>query len=263
MLSVSWVTGGGTGIGRALAQALYRRGARVAISGRRPEALETAAREIKSAEKDAGGEVVAFPCDVSDPTDVQRVVAAIDGKWGPVTQLFNNAGSNSNRSVNEAPLDDYETMWKINCLGAITCAQSVLPAMLRRGEGAIVNVSSVLGLFASSGSASYSVSKYALAGYSTALRQGIAGRGVHVLTVYPGFIKTAMTLPFVKPNSFKERWGATPTAMANAILSALDRRKAELFFPWYVPWAVRLHRAFPTLADRLAVRVRHRNERLQ
>jgi short-subunit dehydrogenase len=83
------------------------------------------------------------------------------------------------------------------------------------------------------------------------------GTGVQVLGIYPGFIQTDMTMPFVQPDSFKARLGKTPDDMVEAIFQALNRKKAELYFPWYVPWVLRLHRWMPNLFDRLAERVRH------
>ncbi|HVO32336.1 MAG TPA: SDR family oxidoreductase [Elusimicrobiota bacterium] len=252
-MSVCWITGGGTGIGRALAEALCRRGDRVILSGRRSDVLESARRQIAES---TPAPVLAIPGDVSRPEYIQRVVATAEGQWGPINLLINNAGVNYTHSFSEAALAEFRESFEINCLAAVACIQAVLPAMRARRSGAIVNISSVYGKWASARSASYSVAKYAMAGLTDALRQDLQGSGVHVLGVYPGFIRTPMTEPFVVKGSLRDRMGRSPEAMARVILQAIDRGAGELHFPWYVPWVLRLHRWFPSWSDRLAARVR-------
>jgi short-subunit dehydrogenase len=254
-MTIAWVTGGGTGIGRALAKRLYHEGASVVISGRRKEVLEETASAISA--EPSSGHLLAIAGDACDPVHVTDVVAQIVNRWGPVNLLINNAGVNFNHGVPEATAEEYQRSFEINCLAAIRTTTAVLPAMLKANAGAIVNISSIYGRWASSRSASYSVAKYALAGYTDALRQSLMGTGVQVLGIYPGFIQTDMTMPFVQPDSFKARLGKTPDDMVEAIFQALNRKKAELYFPWYVPWVLRLHRWMPNLFDRLAERVRH------
>jgi len=251
-MTIAWITGGGTGIGRALAERLLRSGARVAISGRRQDILDEAAREL--ALLPGGGEVLALAGDASDPSYVSDTFFQISKRWGAVTLLVNNAGVNFNHDIFESTLEEYQKSFKINCLAAIICTQIVLPEMLKTGAGEVVNISSVYGRWASYSSASYSVGKYALAGYTDALRQGLLHSAIHVMGVFPGFIRTDMTLPFVAPGSLRSHLGKTPDQMARAILSALKNRKPELYYPWYVPWVLRLHRWFPQAADQLARR---------
>jgi NAD(P)-dependent dehydrogenase (short-subunit alcohol dehydrogenase family) len=258
-VTVAWITGGGSGIGRALAQALYQQGARVAISGRRVNVLEETVRDVR--QSGGTGEIAAFPCDVANPRAIDQTAAAIERSWNAITLLINNAGVNSYRSVLEAPLEDYEKLFAINCLGPIAAVQRVLPAMQRQGAGTIVNVSSVLGRWGSSSSAAYSVSKYAVAGYTDILRQQLDGSGVHVMGVYPGYIRTSMTQPFVTPGSWKSRAGTSPETMARAILRGIRRGSGEVCYPFYVSWMVRFHRWFPSWSDRIARALRQRGER--
>ena len=117
--------------------------------------------------------------------------------------------------------------------------------MRERQSGAIVNVSSVLGRWASPSSSAYSVTKFALAGFTDSLRQELVGTGIHVMGVYPGFIRTPMTLPFVSRESRRWRFGKSPESMAQAILTGLKWKKREVFYPWYVPLALHLHHGFP------------------
>ncbi len=249
-MSVAWITGGGTGIGFAIAKGLCRQGSKVIITGRRPEPLEDSVRMIMSGKP--AGEVIAVPGDAADPAHAKQVIHLVNKRWGTIELLVNNAGANDHKSIDESTLENYKKSFEINCLSAINCVSVVLPGMLGIKRGVVVNIASVLGKWASFGSASYSIGKYALAGYTDALRQHLVGSPIHVMGVYPGFIRTALTLPFVKPGSWKAGFGKTPEQMAAAILKAIQYRKAELYYPWYVPWALRLHRWMPVLADRMA-----------
>jgi short-subunit dehydrogenase len=255
-VTIAWVTGGGTGIGYAVARRLYQGGACVIITGRRPDVLEQAVKTISSLP--SSGHILGIPGDASNPSHVGDVAAQAVHRWGPIDFLVNNAGVNFNHEFSETPVEEYRATWEVNCFAAVRTVSAVLPDMLKAGSGTIVNISSIYGKWASSDSASYSVGKYALAGYTDVLQQALLGRGIQVLGVYPGFIKTAMTLPFVEEGSFQARRGKTPDEMAEAIFRALRRGKSQLYFPWYVPWVLRVHRWFPRISDRLARRFRHR-----
>lgn len=254
-MKVAWVTGGGTGIGRAVAEALYREGYWVAISGRRRNVLVDAAREISAFK--GRGEIHAFEADVTNSNQIKTAISTLAKPSGKIHLLVNNAGDNPHHSFQETTLEEFQKSFNINCLSAIQIVKEVLPLM-RHGEGAtIVNMSSILGKWASSDSPSYSVGKYALTGFTDMLRQYLVGTGIHVMGVYPGFIQTAMTAPFVKQGSIKAHFAASPEAMARAILKGIKHKKAEVHYPWYVPWLLRFHRAMPGIAAQVARRVKH------
>jgi uncharacterized protein len=248
-MTVAWITGGGTGIGRALAEAFYRDAYRVVISGRRQEVLAQAAQEINAAK--GPGEVWAIAGDVGEVSYASELYRTVQARWGVIDILINNAGVNTYHSFQEASSEEYEQNFRDNCLSAIRCTKAVLPAMRARQSGAIVNISSILGRWASPTASAYSVTKYALSGFTDALRQELAGTGVHVMGVYPGFIRTPMTLPFVSPNSRRRHFGKSPESMAAAIVAALKRKKRTLFYPWYVPLALHLHDLFPGALESL------------
>jgi len=249
-MTVAWVTGGGTGIGRALAKQLVRQGAKVVISGRRKEVLAAAAHDIGTPH------ILAIAGDASKESDVAKLVEKVQRRWGSIDLLINNAGSNDNTAMKRTTAEEYQEAFEKNCVSAILATQAVLPEMIKTGRGAIVNISSIYGRWASASSASYSVSKYALAGYTDVLRQALVRTNIHVMGVFPGFIRTDMTAPFVAPGSLREKVGKTPDQMAAAILRGLRREKAEVYFPWYVLWNLRLHRWFPNFANRMAMKVK-------
>jgi uncharacterized protein len=247
---IAWVTGGGTGIGRAIAAALAQRGDQVLISGRRENVLRATAAELSQT---APHPVLAAPGDVSDPELPERVRRSLPG---PVDLLVNNAGLNHYKGTLETTSEEYLESFKVNCLGSIQCAKAVLPEMRRRNSGGIILISSIYGRWGSKTSAAYSISKYAVAGLTDVLRQDVVGSGIHVMGVFPGFIWTDMTAPFVAPGSLRSKMGQSPESIARAILRAFDRRRPELYFPWYVSWAIRFHRWCPIWADQLAVKLR-------
>jgi short-subunit dehydrogenase len=251
---IVWLTGGGTGIGKALAEQLYRQGHWVAISGRRAEVLQQAAKAITagaSGMTSTPGDIWAFSGDVGDPAYVASVHQQIRSKWGEVDWLINNAAINLHHGFLATTPEEYAEHFRVNDIGPILCMKAVLPAMLARRSGSIVNVSSILGRWASAQSSAYSMSKYALAGITDSLRQEIADSGVHVMGVYPGFIVTPMTEQFVTPGSHRARMGRSPEAMARAILNGIERRKREVMFPWYVAVTLHLHAWFPGLMEKV------------
>jgi len=246
---IAWITGGGSGIGRALAEKLGAEGWRVVISGRRSELLAKAADEIQS--KKIPGEIWPLAGDASATGFAPAAAQKINERWGEIDLLVNNAGVNPNKSFLQTSPEEYLENFQINCMSAIRCTQAVLPAMRKKGSGAIVNISSVLGKWAAASSPAYSVSKYAVAGFNDVLRQELTDSGIHVLGVYPGFIRTAMTAPFVKPGSMREKVGKSPDALARAILNGLRRKKIEVNFPAYVPVLLGLYRIFPRGMEKL------------
>src|SRR5260370_3962357 len=149
------VTGAGTGIGRAIALALAREGAKVAVAGRRPEKLEEVAQAIRR----AGGEAVVTVCDVSIEADSQRAVKDAEQAFGKVNVLVNNAGALSVSTVESISVEDWERLMATNLKGPFLMSRAVLPAMRRAGGGAIVNVGSVLGLIAMEDRAAYCASE--------------------------------------------------------------------------------------------------------
>ncbi|MBW3541616.1 MAG: SDR family oxidoreductase [Planctomycetes bacterium] len=180
------VTGGSRGLGLVLARELVDRGARVAICARDTAELERAADDLRQ----RGGDVLTFPCDVTDRDAVFRMIGRIADHWGPLDVLINNAGI-----IQFAPLvtmtpADFDEAIKTHLDGPRNTIEAALPDMLRRGAGRIVNIASIGGRIAVPHLVPYCASKFALVGYSQGLRCELAQRGIVVTTICPGLMRT-------------------------------------------------------------------------
>jgi NAD(P)-dependent dehydrogenase (short-subunit alcohol dehydrogenase family) len=185
---VALVTGAGRGIGRAIALALSDAGAAVALCARCEDEVTRVAGEI--AERQGHG--LAVRCDVTDRQEVEGMVAAVEGAIGPVDLLVNNAGQFG--PVGPLAATDPDDWWQaleVNLRGPLYCARAVLPGMLARGRGRIVNVSSGVGLAAIPMLSAYVVSKTALYRLSENLAAETRGHGVMVFAIDPGLVRTA------------------------------------------------------------------------
>jgi NAD(P)-dependent dehydrogenase (short-subunit alcohol dehydrogenase family) len=186
---VAIVTGGGRGIGRAIAQALAADGAKVVVAARTPAQVEETATLIH----DAGGEAAAFAVDVTDVTGVNKMVAAVEKQWGAATLLVNNAAViGAGGPIWETDTSAWWRTLEINLKGPYLCAQAVLPGMIERGRGRIVNVASKAGLFPITYGAAYAVSKAALIRFSENLATETRQHGIAVFAIHPGDVRTAM-----------------------------------------------------------------------
>jgi len=181
------VTGGGTGIGRAVALALASQGCRVAIAGRREEKLREAAALFTSQPA-----IACCACDVGNLESVQKLLAWAAGELGRIDILVNSAGINvRNRTMAQLSCEDWEKMMQINATGAFYCMREVLPAMRQREDGLIINICSIAGKRASLlGGVGYSASKFAMTalGMTAALEEG--KYKIRISNVYPGEVNT-------------------------------------------------------------------------
>ena len=185
---IAVVTGAGSGVGQATALALARKGWRVALVGRRAEALaKTAGTDVASQDQ-----FLVCPCDIADPKAVEAMGLHVLATLGTVDALVNAAGTNApKRSLEVLALADYHDMVNTNLHGAYHCAQAFLPAMRRHGSGTIVNVVSDAGKQASpKAGAGYVVSKFGMAGLTQAINAEERGRGIRACAIFPGDIDT-------------------------------------------------------------------------
>jgi NAD(P)-dependent dehydrogenase (short-subunit alcohol dehydrogenase family) len=185
----AWVTGGGRGIGRAAAMALADLGAVVAVSARTQLELEETVDEIRA----RGRRAEAFACDVSDWQAVIESVGQIEARLGPIDILINNAGVLGPLArAWESPPREWARAIEINLIGAYHCARAVLPGMVARGRGSIVNVSSGAASFAAPNWSAYAVSKAGLDHLTRLLAAELKDTGVRVNSVHPGIVETEM-----------------------------------------------------------------------
>jgi NAD(P)-dependent dehydrogenase (short-subunit alcohol dehydrogenase family) len=178
----AFVTGGGRGIGRAIAAALARASAAVTVIGRSEAPLRAAV---------VAGEAAGYGlADVTDAAEVQRQVAAAEAARGPIAILVNNAGSVESGPFSKADPSAFRRMWDVHVMGAVYATQAVLPGMVARGFGRIVNVASTAGLKGYAYVTAYCAAKHALVGLTRALAAETATYGVTVNAVCPGYTDT-------------------------------------------------------------------------
>ncbi len=186
---VALVTGAARGIGRDIALKLAERGASLAVVDLEVEGARQAAREIES----RGVQAKAYICDVSSYEEVERVGKQALDDFGGVHLLVNNAGVVRDRLLLRMTPEDWHFVMSVNLTGAFNFCKILAPQMLKRREGRIVNITSVIGLMGNAGQANYAASKAGLIGLTKALAKEFASREVTVNAIAPGFISTPMT----------------------------------------------------------------------
>ena len=182
------VTGASSGIGRAIALDLARRGARVAVCARRLDKLEEAAKECRT----HGVELRAYRCDVRERDEIFATVAAAARDLGPIDVLVNNAGASVYHLFTESTEEEFEEMMRTNFFSSVHFTRAALPSMLERKTGAIVFISSFAGRMATWRHTAYAASKFAMTGFAEALYLEVKSKGVHVGVIYPGVIRTEL-----------------------------------------------------------------------
>ena len=195
-----WVTGAGSGIGRAIAVAFARDGARVALSGRRAEALDETVALI-------GDKARAFPADLTMPAEVERVHAAIVAAMGPINILVNNAGGNTKRRHwHQLSMADMASVLDVNLKVPFLCSLAVLPAMRSRRAGTLIHIASVAGttMFPISGP-SYTAAKHAVRAMSGSINAEEGIHGIRSICINPGEVETEILSTRPNPPSAADR----------------------------------------------------------
>ncbi|MCF6312805.1 MAG: SDR family oxidoreductase [Verrucomicrobiales bacterium] len=181
------ITGGASGIGRALAQQLAREGARLAIADVDEACLNETERELT----ERGGEVYGQCLDVADREAVYDFSERVIGHYGAVDVVINNAGMVMDAvGVEKLAYADFERVMDVNLWGVVNSSKAFLPHLLKRSEASLVNVSSAYGLCAMPMQTAYSTSKFAVRGFTEAIRQELRDTPVKVMVVFPGGVKT-------------------------------------------------------------------------
>jgi short-subunit dehydrogenase len=242
---VIFITGASSGIGRALAVELGRRGARLGLTARREAELLSVADEVGR----AGGEALALPCDVRDPAAISAAAERVREKWGRVDVLIANAGMSTTTAGTKLDAAEATNVISINVLGVVNSVAAVLPDMLKRGSGHLVAISSLASYRGLPRSGAYSASKAAVSTLFESLRVDLRKSRIDVTVIHPGFIRTPMTAGRKKKLPFL----LEVEDAACRIIKAVERRARTYAFPWQLASLVRVIRHMPgALYDRLA-----------
>ena len=187
---VAIVTGGGRGIGRAIAVRIAREGANVAISYR---SNDSAAEETAKAVREAGTKCEVFKGNVASPGDVEALFKGVSDAFGRVDILVNNAGITRDNLMMRMKEDEFDDVLQTNLKGTYLCTRAALRPMVRARWGRIVSVSSVVGLVGNAGQANYAASKAGIIGFTKSVAREVAQRGITANAVAPGYVETELT----------------------------------------------------------------------
>jgi len=250
------VTGGASGLGRELCLALGRCGATVVAVDVDQEGAEAVCQAIR----EQGGRALSAYLDVTIYENAQRIVKDVVRKYGRLDLIFNNAGTALHGETRDLNVEQWRTVLDINLMGVIYGATSAYGEMVKQGAGQIVNIGSLAGLIPVPKEIPYCTSKWAVVGFSNALRLEGAGLGVKVNLVCPGIMRTAIhqTVSYVNVDQQRlvrpqTKHFVPPDKAARIILDQVARNRAIIIFPFYahlVWWLYRLNPAIFNLLFR-------------
>lgn len=253
---VAVVTGGSSGLGRAIAAALSKRGAKVVIAARTAQKLEAVADDLRQ----TGGNVLTVAADIRRPQDVERLFQQTLERFGRLDALFNNAGASARGLAIDTTAEEFAEMMELNLIALVRCTRAAVPHLLV-SKGHLVNIGSLAGKTAARYMGAYSATKHAVSAYSQQLRLEMGPQGLHVLLVSPGPIArdepriySKEKLASLPPSARKPGGGAKvkliqPDRLAEQILHACERRKAELVVPGRARLVFAISQLWPSLGD--------------
>ncbi len=224
---VAWITGGGSGIGRAIAVEFARQGARVAVSGRRTEKLDQTVAQVQA----AGGEGLAVPCDVQDQAALVGAVAHIVEAWGGLDVAVANAGFGIAKKGHHATVEDFQRQLGVNVFGVVGTVQAALPELLKTG-GRLALMGSVASFVSYPTGAAYAASKAAVGAYGDGLYIDLKGTGVSCTALHPGFVESEINQVDNKGVFHEDRVDKRPELImwkadraARVMVAAIARRR--------------------------------------
>jgi uncharacterized protein len=220
------LTGASRGLGVHIAESLARKGVHLALAARSEQELKETANRISG----FGGRVATIPCDVGKLKDLETLASRAEEELGPVDLLVNNAGIEKYSEFHRYDLDTIEKILRVNVWAPEVLTRLVIPGMVERHRGHIVNIASVAGKTAVPYNAIYSSSKHALVGFSWSLREEVKPYGIGVSVICPGFVaESGMFAHWSqgdKPPAMSS--AVTPEKVAAALITAIERDKAEV-----------------------------------
>ena len=219
------ITGASSGIGYSTAKALAKKGAKIVAGARRLDRLETLKKEIT----DDGGEIIICETDVTKKSDCDNLVKQAIDKYGTVDVLINNAGLMPLSFVKSLKIDEWDRMIDVNIKGVLYCTAAVIPTMVEKKSGHIVNISSVAGRVVFPAGSVYCATKHAVTAFSEGLRQELSVRkNIRITGIEPGVVQTELTNTITEKaleafvEKHKEMEGLKAEDISNAIIFAID-----------------------------------------
>lgn len=243
------ITGASSGIGEALAYEAAEKGATVVLCARRMERLE---QVKKHCEEISGNEAHVFSLDVSDPEGIEQTIQTIDTKIGAIDVLINNAGLGYTQEFLTFDMEKAETIFRVNVLGLMYVTQLVAIRMAERKAGHIINVASMAGKIATPKTSIYAASKFAVVGFSNALRLELKPLNIQVTTVNPGPVETEFFDTFDPTGEYVasiKPFVLSVDKVAKKTIQAIGTKKREINLPILLEGAARFYSLFPTLGD--------------
>lgn len=241
------ITGASSGIGALTAQMLSERGAVPVLIARSGDKLKETAAGIL-------GAYGLYICDVRDGAAVEETFASILADFGQIDILLNNAGYGKFAAFTDMTSAEFDDMMDVNYMGIVRCTKAVIPHMLARGTGQIVNVASMAGKIGTSKAVAYTATKHAVLGFTNALRQELRKSGIIVSAVNPGPIATDFFKTADPSGSYQKnvaRMMMTSEYVSSKIVRLMEKGKEELDLPGLAGFGIRLYGLFPRLADKL------------
>jgi NAD(P)-dependent dehydrogenase (short-subunit alcohol dehydrogenase family) len=217
--SVAFVSGASRGIGRAIALRLAGAGARVVATARSAAGAETTAGAIVA----CGGEAIGLACDVSSPKSVADAVAAAQEHYGHIDILVNNAGAAESAPLSRTDEELWSRMIEVNLTGTYRCTREALPGMIVRGKGRIINIASIAARVGWQYTTAYCAAKHGVLGFTRALAQEVATRGITVNAICPGWVDTDMTAGSIA--RIVEKTGQSPAQARQALENMSPQRR--------------------------------------
>lgn len=228
--AVAVVTGGASGIGLATAKALFAQGAHLALADINADGLQTAAEQVRAHAPDSAAQVITIATDVSDDAQVRALMDAALQLTGRIDLAVASAGIGRGGRIEELPSAGMRQMLEVNVLGIYHCVQAALPTMRAQGSGHFVLLSSVAGKLGVPLLSGYCASKWAVRGFSIAMRAELYGSGIGITTVYPAWVDTPMFRQAAENTSggLTMQVMLTPDQVADEILQAVREGKRDL-----------------------------------